>query len=99
MSTGGTPVPFRPATDAQIRERVRAFLVRTFYIPEADSLADDTSLLETGIVDSTGVLEIVAFLQSEFGVQIKDSELTPGNLDCIASQVRFVAQKLAAMSA
>lgn len=76
-----------------IHDAVRAFILRNFYIAEPDALANDASLLETGIVDSTGVLEVTAFLEETFGLRIVDVEITPENLDSIDRIARFVVRK------
>jgi acyl carrier protein len=77
-----------------IKLKVRNFVVDNFLFGQADDLQDDTSFLEAGILDSTGVLEVVAFLEQQFGVRVDDDELTPENLDSIASIGEFVARKL-----
>ena len=56
-------------------------------------LGDDTSFLEEGIIDSTGVLELVAHLQEHYGITVEDSELTPDNLDSINSISEFIGRK------
>jgi acyl carrier protein len=77
-----------------IRERVRAFIAENFYVPDMAALADDGSLVELGIVDSTGILEVIAFLESTFEIQIEDAEAVPANLDSIRNIVAFVGRKL-----
>jgi acyl carrier protein len=77
-----------------IKLKVRNFVVENFLFGNANGLADDTSFLEAGILDSTGVLEVVAFLEQQFGVRVDDDELTPENLDSIASIGAFVSRKL-----
>ena len=77
-----------------IKLKVRNFVVDNFLFGNANGLADDTSFLEAGILDSTGVLEVVAFLEQQFGVRVDDDELTPENLDSIASIGAFVSRKL-----
>jgi acyl carrier protein len=77
-----------------ITERVKEFVTANFYVEPA-SLADDASLLEQGIVDSTGVLEVVSFLEAEFGIAVADEELLPENLDTIGRISAFVARKKA----
>jgi acyl carrier protein len=57
---------------------------------------DDESLLEAGIVDSTGMLEMVMFLEQHFALKIEDRELVPENLDSLQRLVRFVGHKLRA---
>ena len=59
------------------KQKIRAFIVENFYVPESTSLADDTSLIESGIVDSTGVLEVVAFLEKAFDIAIPDRRHDP----------------------
>jgi acyl carrier protein len=73
-----------------IREQVRQFVTSNFYLASLGILADTTSFLETGIIDSTGVLEIVSFLERDFGLVLNDSEIVPENLDSIANIAGFV---------
>jgi len=80
----------------QIRDRVRKFIVTNFYIPEPSALADETSLLETGVVDSTGVLEVISFLEDSFEVTVDEEEMVPENLDSIARISAYVDRKRAA---
>jgi acyl carrier protein len=78
----------------QIEQDVRQYIVETFLFGDDNhSLGDDDSLLEKGVVDSTGVLELVAFVEQQFQVQIKDMELVPENLDSISRIARFVQRK------
>ena len=56
-------------------------------------LSGDTSFLESGIIDSTGVLELVAFLEEQFKVKVEDEDLIPANLDSINAITRFVENK------
>jgi acyl carrier protein len=82
--------------DADILGRVRTFIEENFLFREnISSLADDDSLLEGGVMDSTGILELVAFLETEFSVQMADAEIIPENLDSIAAIARYIEQKLA----
>ncbi len=81
-------------TDA-IANHVREFVVANFLFgQQSQPLGNDTSFLDNGIVDSTGVLELVAFIEQEFGVAIGDRELIPDNLDSIDAVTRFVSRKL-----
>lgn len=66
-----------------VQAQVRSFVEKNFYVPDSFALGDDTSLLESGIVDSTGVMEIVSYLQSDFGIDVPDRDLIPDNLDSI----------------
>ncbi len=74
------------------RDTVHAFLVKNFYVG-ADGLSDGESLLDRGIVDSTGILEVVSFLEETFNIRIDDSELVPVNLDSVNGIVVFVENK------
>ncbi len=76
-----------------IEQRVRRFIVENFYVTDSSALADDASLIQGGWVDSTGMLEVIAFVEDEFGVRISEEEMTPENLDGIARIAAFVARK------
>jgi acyl carrier protein len=76
-----------------IKQQVRAFITSNFYVADPATLADDASLLDQGIIDSTGVLEIIMFLEDTFGFKVADSEMVPENLDSIASIASFVARR------
>jgi acyl carrier protein len=76
-----------------IKDSVRQFIRENFYVGNPDALADNASLLEHGIVDSTGILEVVAFLENTFGIQVADADMVPENLDTIAGIVAFVERK------
>jgi len=76
--------------------RVRTFIEENFlFRADASDLSDTDSLLESGVMDSTGVLEIVAFLESEFSVEMKDAEIVPENLDSISSITAYLERTLA----
>jgi acyl carrier protein len=77
----------------EIREKVRQFIISNFYVADPATLADDASLLDAGIVDSTGVLEIISFIESEFSVTVEDQEMLPENLDAVSNIVKFVQKK------
>jgi acyl carrier protein len=74
-------------------EAIRSFITTNFYVAEGTSLLADTSLLDSGIIDSTGVLEVISFLEAEFGIQVADSDMIPDNLDSIGRLVAFVDRK------
>ena len=77
-----------------IRAEIRRFIGENFLFGQHDNLpAGDESLLERGIIDSTGVLELVAFLERRYGFQVEDRELVPANLDSIDRVVAFVTRK------
>ena len=75
------------------RRQVREFLLSNFYVAEANSLEIDTSLLDQGIIDSTGVLEVIGFIEETFGITVEDSELLPENLDSIEGIAQYVVRK------
>lgn len=75
----------------ETKDRIREFLRRNFFVP--GPLEDDTSLLDQGIIDSTGVLEVIAFLESELGIEVKDEEILPENMDSVVRLAAFVQRK------
>ena len=78
---------------SDIKRDIRHFVIETFLFGEGSSLTDEASFLEQGIVDSTGVLELVAHLEGTYGIKVKDEELIPDNLDSINSIANFLARK------
>lgn len=78
----------------QARSKIRSFLLEGYlYGFSEDDVRDDTSLLDIGVLDSTGTMELVTFLSQEFDVQIDDSEIVPDNLDTISSILNFLVIK------
>ncbi len=77
----------------QPAEDIRSFIASNFYVPVPGDLHEDASLLDSGIIDSTGVLEVVAFLEEQFGIQVADEEMLPDNLDSIAKIVQYLDRK------
>jgi acyl carrier protein len=77
-----------------IQPEIYNFVVENFLFGKADGLADDDSLVSKGVIDSTGVLELVSFIQERFGIRMEDQEIIPDNLDSIRNLVTFVARKL-----
>lgn len=75
------------------QQRIRQFILENFYVSDPSEVADDTLLVSTGFVDSTGMLEVIAFLEEEFGIQIADHETTPENLESIERMAAFVGRK------
>jgi acyl carrier protein len=76
-----------------LKSEIRQFVVDTFLFGSDENLTDDTSFLADGIIDSTGVLELVAHLEKTYGIKVKDHELVPENLDSIGSIAGFLATK------
>jgi acyl carrier protein len=78
----------------ETREQVRQFIIENFLFGDAEPLADDTlSLLDNGIIDSVGVMELVAHLEKEYGLKVADQELVPENFDSVERLVRFIQTK------
>jgi len=75
------------------KTEIRQFIVQHFLFGQDDGLTDDTSFLQEGIIDSTGVLELVAHLEKSHGIKVADEELTPENLDSINAIAAFVDRK------
>ncbi|ATU93873.1 acyl carrier protein [Phyllobacterium zundukense] len=77
-----------------IKAQIRSFIVENYLFGDTSHpLEDDTSLIETDVIDSTGVLELVTYLEDNFQISIQDAEIVPANLDSIASITAFVASK------
>ncbi|VAX32129.1 Acyl carrier protein [hydrothermal vent metagenome] len=77
-----------------IDQELRRFVVDNFLFGQKNGFMDDDSFLENGIIDSTGVLELVAFLEDKYHIGIEDEDLVPENLDSIINLVRFVKTKM-----
>jgi acyl carrier protein len=73
---------------------VRQFIVDNFLFGRSEGLSDEQSFLDSGIIDSTGILELVAFLEETYGLQVGDEELIPDNLDSIHKISGFLQRKL-----
>ena len=74
-------------------KEVREFVVKNFLLDDAGGLRDDTSFLDSGIVDSTGMLELIMFLENRYHIKIEPEEMLPENLDSINRVVQFLAKK------
>ncbi len=80
-----------------ISETLRSFIIDNFLFGQANgNLADETSFLDSGIISSTGLLELISFLEQEFGFRVQDEEIVPDNLDSIGKLTAYVEGKLAA---
>ena len=74
--------------------KVREFIIENYLFGDGDTLAEDTSFLESGIIDSTGILELIFFLEETFDVKIEDDELVPENMDSLKNISLFMERKL-----
>jgi acyl carrier protein len=73
---------------------IRAFIIENFLFGDtSQDLGDDVSLIETDLVDSTGILELVAFIEETYGVTVKDADIIPANFDSIGRLAAFVASR------
>ena len=79
--------------ESDVRSTLRHFILDNFYVANPTRLSDEASLLDSGIIDSTGVLELVGFLEHELGLTVSDAELVPENLDSLSRLVAFVERK------
>lgn len=80
--------------DTQIRAELTEFIVTNYLFGDIASVPrDDDFLVEEGIIDSTGILELIEFLESRFGVEVSDSEMVPENLGSISNLTKFVMSK------
>ena len=75
-------------------ETVRKFVVDNFLFGEGSQLQDDTSFLQGGIIDSTGILELVTFLEETWSIKVEDAELLPENFDSLKNVAGYLQQKL-----
>ena len=77
-----------------IVQTLREYIIENFLFEDDGSLQEDTSFLDSGIIDSTGILELVSFIEEEFEVNIEDEEMLPENLDSLKAVKEFVSSKL-----
>jgi acyl carrier protein len=75
-------------------EPVREFMVENFLFGDSGRLSEDTSFLKSGVIDSTGVLELIGYLEEAFGITVEDDEIIPENLDSLRNVSNFVKSKL-----
>ncbi len=78
-----------------LAQTIRDFVVENFLLGESNNdLKDTDSFLDNGIVDSTGILELVAFLEEAYDIQVEDEELIPENLDSITNVTAYLHRKM-----
>lgn len=88
--TGQRLVP----SEEKVRASIRAYIVGTFLLGAGDSLEDSTPLMENGILDSTAAMELVAFLEDEFNIEVGEDETVADNLNSVDNICSFVTRKL-----
>ncbi|HEX5514105.1 MAG TPA: acyl carrier protein [Gammaproteobacteria bacterium] len=80
-----------------IEAQLRNFILKNYLFTDDESFLDDNdSFLEKGIIDSTGIMEVILFLEQEFGVRVEDEDMVPENLDSVSRIAAFVRRKKAA---
>jgi len=78
-----------------IRKELKDFITEIFLMGDKTEIPGDSdSFMQKGIIDSTGVLELVAFIEEQYDISIEDDEMTPDNLDTLNSLVTFISGKL-----
>lgn len=78
----------------EIKQTIKEYIINSFLMGDkSKSLNDDDSFLEQGIIDSTGILELVDFVQDKFSIKIEDDELVPKNLDSLSCLEAFIKTK------
>ena len=83
----------------QVRAQLLDFVVTNYLFGDVTRAPrDDDSLVEGGIIDSTGVMELIEFLESDFGIEVSDDDTIPSNLDAIANLTAFVLRKRAPLA-
>lgn len=78
---------------SEIVAKVKDYIEKNFVYDQETTLKVDESLLDSGLVDSTGILEVVSFIEETFGVSIEDEEMVPDNLDSVTKISSFIARK------
>jgi acyl carrier protein len=76
--------------EGTVREQIRAFISDTFFV---DAFADHDSFLQTGIIDSNGMMALVVYVEQQFSITVDDIELLPENLDSLDNLSRFIERK------
>ena len=80
------------------KDDIRNFIVETFLFGDGEWLRDDTSFLDGGVIDSAGMLELITFVESKYGVAVADDEVVRENFDSLENVSRFLARKLSSAS-
>lgn len=78
-----------------VKGQIREFIAENLLLGAEREFNDQASFLDMGIIDSTGVIELIAFVEERFGIQVHDAEIVPDNLDGVAVLEAFILRKLA----
>ena len=92
----GSRVPAVGTNSMGTDAAIFTFVTTNSYVADPQALSDEDSLFDAGIVDSTGVLDLIGFVEQEFGINVDDDDLVPENLDSISRLVAYVERKRAA---
>jgi acyl carrier protein len=79
----------------EIRQQLRTYIIENFLFGDDKGFDDSVSFLESGILDSTGILEVISFLEEQFAIKVRDDELVPENLDSIMNLESYLGRKMA----
>lgn len=76
------------------KQKIKDFIVAEYLFDDPDAdFDDDESLLDSGIIDSTGVIELISFIEEEFDIEVKDEEMIPDNLDSLNKLASYIERK------
>jgi acyl carrier protein len=78
---------------SDVKNKIRTFIIDNYLFGDDAGLEESTSFLDEGIVDSTGILELIEYISEEFGITVEDDELVPENLDSINNVSAFIGRK------
>jgi len=78
---------------SDVKNKIRTFIIDNYLFGDDAGLEESTSFLDEGIVDSTGILELIEYISEEFGITVEDEELIPENLDSINNVSAFIGRK------
>ncbi len=82
------------------KQEIKNFIIENFLYGQAENAPDDEmSFMENGVIDSTGVLELVSFVQEKYGIRVSDDELIPNNFDSLSKLEAFITRKIAGSDA
>jgi acyl carrier protein len=78
---------------SEVKNKIRTFIIENYLFGDDEGLEEGTSFLDEGIVDSTGILELIEYISEEFSITVEDEELVPENLDSISNVTAFIGRK------
>lgn len=78
---------------SDVKNKIKTFIIDNYLFGDDEGLEENTSFLDEGIVDSTGILELIEFISDEFSITVEDEELVPENLDSINNVTAFIGRK------